>query len=59
MCGFGNRGGVVISDLRRQSGHQHQTFTHQFINPRLVGFEPAYQIIGKGRAGIPDQLHGL
>ncbi len=57
--GFGDGGGVVVSDGGRQGCDQHQAFAHQLFDPTLVRFDSGHAIVGEGRRRVTQKLYGL
>jgi hypothetical protein len=44
---LGDLGGIVVADLRRQRGHQHQRPVHQVGNAPLVRLQPVERALGE------------
>ena len=53
--GFGDFGGVVVADLRRQRGHQHQRALHQLVDALAIGLDPDDAAIGERTRRIGQQ----
>ena len=56
---LGDRGGVVVADVRVERGDQHQRRAHQLVDATVVGLDSDDAVVGEGDRGVAEQLDAL